>query len=93
MTGGYPTGQYMVEYPSPTHRLFLRNSKTNQQARHNLQPRVVKTVDMTDKISKWQLEKRPKVFLLQNARHTSIDRQDWNISFAFTDFSIIRQNS
>ena len=48
-----------------------QNKISRHKARHNLRPRVVKTVGVTGKISKWQLEKRaPKVlssFLLQNA--------------------------
>ena len=51
-------------YPSPTHR--LRNSKTNQ---YILQPRVVKTVGVTGKISKWQLENR-----LQKCSHCSFSK-------------------
>ncbi len=42
-------------YPSDSHRLF--------QAQHNLQPRVVKTVGVTGKISKWPLEKQPSKVL------------------------------
>ncbi len=62
-----------VRIPCLLTALFrLRTAKQNQQTQsHNLQPRVVKTVGLTGKISKWQLEQRtPKVlssFLLQNA--------------------------
>ena len=39
--------------------LPIRNTKHNQLAQHNPQPRVVKTVGVIAKTSKWLLEKPP----------------------------------
>ncbi len=54
---------HWLVYPSPT----SQNSKTNEQAHHNLKPRVVKTVGVTGKILKWLLEKLLLSILLQIA--------------------------
>ena len=69
-------------YPSPTHR--LRNSKTNQ---YILQPRVVKTVGVTGKISKWQLENRLQKCSFSKTqvfhKHRSTDGHQWELSLLF----------
>ena len=72
-------------YPSPTHR-----RKTNQ---YILQPCVVKTVGVTGKISKWQLENRlQKCFHCSFSktqvfhRHRSTDGHQWEVSLPIVDF-------